>query len=814
MKDYRKLQYLIALILLAALGIIIVHFFVPSIVIVPWLFYLALAIAGFMLSLTLSIIFTHRDKNRLILLENYLKQWNNISYRVKEAGEKTFNEMPIGIILYNEKLDVEWANNHAKTIFINILLERNLKSIDKNLAALVLAQTPIFNVTIYKSIYRCELNVKSRILYLLDITEQEKIISKYEKRRLTLGLINLDNFESAVGSLEAQERSQQISNLIGILATWSEKYNIALKSFTNDRFLIIMDNDTLERLTHDGFLILDEIKDYCTKQSLRLSLSIGIATKDIPSPNLMKLAEVQLETALNRGGNQVVINKNDAMYYYGAKSEAYDGRTAIAVRLKAEELRDTILAFDQVFIMAHKETDADAYGACIALRAIALALNKEAYIVFSEKNIDVSIVNVYESIKKEHQNYLSAFYTPVQALEKINDQTLLVIVDCHTQNLLLDERLEKVAKHIAILDHHRRTAQALKRHDYIYVQASASSSVELIVEMFDYFTPYEIAISEIEATWMLMGVMIDTNSFLYRTTSRTYQVLAKLQTYGASMLKVQNYLRENYHDYIKKNAILNNLEIVNGMYAIATCDDDIYLRSFIAKVAEDALKIDKIKMAFCIGRISEDSVGISARSFDKANAQMIMERLGGGGHFNNAATQLKNIDKETAKSLLKQAIKDSFAEGDQAMKIILTQTVKGKGKINDIIEVPMGHANFLIRTNQAIEATSDNIQNLERSKLEEKRKQEALLQAMQDFKKKIDSLSITISVRVGRNGKLFGTVSPKQIVEEYRKQHKIELDKRKIILDKDIDALGTYKIPIQIHKEVTAIIVLYIVEMV
>ena len=331
--------------------------------------------------------------------------------------------------------------------------------------------------------------------------------------------------------------------------------------------------------------------------------------------------------------------------------------------------------------------------------------------------------------------------------------------------------------------------------------------------MFEYFKPYEIEISEIEATWLLMGIMIDTNNFLYRTTSRTYQVLAKLQTYGASMLKAQNYLRENYSDYTKKNAIINNLEIINGMYAIALCDDEIYLRSFIAKVAEDIIKIEKIKIAFCIGRIAEDMVGISARSYDKANAQMIMERLGGGGHFNNAATQLKNIDKETAKNLLKQALKDSFAEGDQSMKVILTQTVKGKGKVNDIIDVPMGHANFLIRTNQAIEATSDNIQNLERSKLEEKKKSEILLQTMQNLKAQIDSSPITIAVKVGRNGKLFGTVSPKQIVDEYKKQYKTELDKRKIILDKEIDGLGTYKVPIQLHKEVTALITLYVVEM-
>jgi c-di-AMP phosphodiesterase-like protein len=183
-----------------------------------------------------------------------------------------------------------------------------------------------------------------------------------------------------------------------------------------------------------------------------------------------------------------------------------------------------------------------------------------------------------------------------------------------------------------------------------------------------------------------MGVMVDTNNFLYRTSNRTFQVLAKLQTYGAQMLKVQRYLRENLHDYMKRNQILNNIEVIDGVYGIATCDDEIYLRSFIAKIAEDVISVNNIKIAFCIGRISEDTIGISARSFDEANAQMIMERLGGGGHFNNAAAQLNNVTIETAKNLLKQALKDSLAEGEQSMKIILTQTVKGKGKANDIID--------------------------------------------------------------------------------------------------------------------------------
>lgn len=813
MKELRKYQYIIISVLIAALTVVVLNYFVSSVAIPEWILDLTYAALGSTISFEIVFIGSHHDTKRLRLLENYVKMWNGITYRVKGAGEKAFNNMPIGIIVYNNRLDVEWANAYAKGIFINQLLDRNIKNIDKELAALMLAKTPQFTKTLYGKIYHCDLIADSQVLYLMDITAQVEINNRYERRQTCLGVINLDNFELAMGSLDAQERSLQISNLIGIFSDWSEKYHISLKGYSDERFLIILDNETLDRLIQDNFSILDQIKEYCAKENLRLSASIGIASKDVDAISLMKLADAQLELALNRGGNQVVVYRNQESFYFGAKTESFEARTPVGIRLKAEELRDVILGYEDILIMAHKEMDADAYGACVAMRAIALAMNKQATIVFDEDSIDVSIVNIYESIKKEHQNYLKAFCTVKEALANIHEGTLLILIDTQYQYLLLDDRIYKKAKHVAIVDHHRRNSQAIKDYDYLYIQPSSSSSVELIVEMIDYLTPYQVEISEVEATWLLMGVMVDTNNFLYRTSNRTFQVLAKLQTYGAQMLKVQRYLRENLHDYMKRNQILNNIEVIDSVYGIATCDDEIYLRSFIAKIAEDVISVNNIKIAFCIGRISEDTIGISARSFDEANAQMIMERLGGGGHFNNAAAQLNNVTIETAKNLLKQALKDSLAEGEQSMKIILTQTVKGKGKANDIIDIPAGHANYLIRSNQAIEATDDNIKNLEYGKMMEKRQQEMHLQEMQELKKKVDTAPITISVRVGKNGKLFGSVSTKQIIEEYRLQYNIELDKRKIMLDKDIDALGTYKIPIQLHKAVTAQITLYVVEM-
>src|SRR5690554_5958605 len=222
------------------------------------------------------------------------------------------------------------------------------------------------------------------------------------------------------------------------------------------------------------------------------------------------------------------------------------------------------------------------------------------------------------------------------------------------------------------------------------------------------FLDSEIEMTSIEATWMLMGVIVDTNNLMYRVSYRTFNVLSLLQKYGAETAKVQRFLRENFDEYVKRMSILNNLEIVEGKYGIALCNDDIHPRAFLAKIADNVISVNNIKAAFCIGRISEDEIGISARSLDEVNVQLIMEQLGGGGHFNNAATQIKDSTIPEARLALLEKLKKIEDGGLSTMKIILTKDVKGKGKAGEIIDIPSGHTNFLVRSSQAVLATIDN----------------------------------------------------------------------------------------------------------
>src|SRR5690606_35741437 len=236
------------------------------------------------------------------------------------------------------------------------------------------------------------------------------------------------------------------------------------------------------------------------------------------------------------------------------------------------------------------------------------------------------------------------------------------------------------------------------------------------------------------------------------------------QKFGAEIPRAQRYLRENFGEYVKRMSILNNLEIVDGKYAIAACSaDEIYSRAFLAKIADNIIAVNDIKASFCIGRIDENEIGISARSLNEVNVQVIMEQLNGGGHFNNAATQIKDVTVEQAKEMLIDKLSRLEDGGMTTMKIILTKDVKGKGKAGDIIDIPAGHANFLIRTDQAVLATVDNIKQLEKKKREEKEAMEKHLNEMRELKSVIESKPVHVHVRVGKEGKLFGSVSTKQI---------------------------------------------------
>ena len=763
-------------------------------------------------SLTFLVIITFSNKKirRMNWLEQRYKLWNSISYRVRQGGEVAFNELPIGIVVFSNKKVIQWANKYAREIFLSPLVDRNIEVIHQDLFY-NLNNNEIFDINIYGRIFSCKVLKEENIVYFTDKTEIKNLESKYRNRTLAMGIINLDNLTQALVSFDAQNRASQISNIIGILSDWSNNHQIYLKGFSETQYLILMDYVQLQELIREEFKVLDEIKGYCLKEDLRSSASIGIACMDLNYNDLFDSAKNMLDFALNRGGNQCVVNIDNEIKYYGGKTNSFENRSPVYVKSKSEELQEIVKKYNKVYIMAHTDADADAFGACLAMYKFALALDKKVKIVLDNKKVDVTVLALLEIIENQHVGVLEYFIKPQEAVFKINKDDLLIIVDTQNRKLLLDERLYNKANHVAIIDHHRPGVNPVDKYEFMYTSTSASSSVELVVEMFE-FLQEDIEVSNTEATWMVMGIMVDTNNLLYRASYRTFNVLSRLQKYGGEMQKAQKYLRDDLLVYEKKLEVLANLDIIEDKYGVAIVDSEIVAKQFLAKISDEILGIQDIKAAFCIGNIAKNTVGISARSLDDTNVQLLMEALGGGGHYNNAACQLKNVTLSEAQDKLMEKLKILEERGSSVMKIILTTNVKGKGKKGDIIEIPRGHANFLIRSDQAVIASVDNIKELENKNQEAKKDAEILENQMRELKDEIEAKHVYVNVKVGKEGKLFGAVTMKMIVEEYSKQHKIVLDKRKIIFDGNIDNVGTYEIPIQLHKDIRANLIVHVVE--
>jgi ribosomal protein L9 len=344
-----------------------------------------------------------------------------------------------------------------------------------------------------------------------------------------------------------------------------------------------------------------------------------------------------------------------------------------------------------------------------------------------------------------------------------------------------------------------------------YVEPYASSSVELVTELIDFYRE-EITIDPFEATIMLAGMMIDTNNFTTHTGARTFESAAKLRLMGADPAKARLILRESLDDIKTKSNLVNRAKIIHNHFAITLLEkEDITDRVQLAKTADELLEIDNIIASFAIGFISSDTVAISARSINNFNVQTIMEKFGGGGHMNNAAAQVKDNSPEQIAATIELIIEENYEE-DELMKLILIKDVKGKGKKGDVIEVATGYGNYLLTSKHAITANSANLKSLNDEL--EKQKQEANKEYQEalELKKSIEESPIKLYVKIGESGKLFGSINSKQIADELKKTHGLNVDKRKIDLDENIHSLGNYQVKIKLHKDVIALIDIQVLE--
>ncbi|MBB5174761.1 DHH family phosphoesterase [Texcoconibacillus texcoconensis] len=589
---------------------------------------------------------------------------SRLTYRINKVGEEAVTSLPIGIVTYSETGVIQWVNPYMNEVLDHTLIGETVDVISESLPKRLRAEQDEFVITVNERAYRVVVKRNERLLYLFDVTDEQELKHRFEQEKTVLGTVYLDNYEEVTQGMDDQLRSKLMSHVTSSLNQWSQTYDIFLRRASADRFIAVLNEGTLEQLEEERFTILDEVREVTGQENVSLTLSIGIGSGERSLRELGSLAQSSLDLALGRGGDQVAIKeRNGQVRFYGGKSNAVEKRTRVRARVISHAMRDFVAESDKVLIMGHKNPDMDAIGSSIGMAKIAEVNGKEGLVVVNPNDTE-SVSNLLEEVR-EHDRLWSQFISPEEAHEELTEDTLLVVVDTHKPSMTIDPEILKKVNRVIVIDHHRRGEEFIENAVLVYMEPYASSTAELVTELLEY-QPHTPSLDVLESTSLLAGIIVDTKSFAIRTGSRTFDAASFLKTQGADTTLVQQLMKEDISQYVKRAKLVESASVYRGSVAIAKGDPaETYGRVLIAQAADTLLTLKDVVASFVISHVDEERVNVSARSLGDVNVQVIMEKLDGGGHLTNAATQLDGYSIEEVEELLNEKI-DEYFEGGQS----------------------------------------------------------------------------------------------------------------------------------------------------
>lgn len=554
----------------------------------------------------------------------------------------------MGIILFNDERVVEWHNPFVASM----MEEESVIGVPLMELFPTLAQAKDrpgkMEIAIGADIYELLYRPAEKLLYVRDITEMWQLSKQYEEEKPALGIVFIDNLDEVTQSMDDQQRTTLLSRVTSEITEWSQRENLYLKRLNSDRFLLITDQQALRQLELSKFIILDEVREMTGDLKIPMTLSIGFAAGASSIQELGQWAQVSLDMALGRGGDQAAVKVGERTSFYGGKSNAVEKRTRVRARVVAHALRDMIRESEKVVIVGHKMPDMDAIGAAVGVAKMASHLGKEAYIVL--EGINPAIQKMMEMIKEDERLY-RRFISPEQSLALVDGRTLVVVVDTHKASMLKEPRILSQTGRVVVVDHHRRGEEFISHAVLVYMEPYASSACELVTELLQYIHD-RLVLDIREATVLLAGITVDTKSFALRTGARTFEAASFLRRNGADTAMVQRMLKEDLEEYLKKADIIKHAEVLYGHVALAVTEPGKrYSQLLIAQSADTLLNMTGIYASFVIGERQDGLVGISARSLGQMNVQVVMERMGGGGHLTNAACQQEGSVQDVEEKL-------------------------------------------------------------------------------------------------------------------------------------------------------------------
>lgn len=499
------------------------------------------------------------------------------------------------------------------------------------------------------------------VAYMTDVTKVNATLREIESQRMIAGLIYIDNYDEVMESVEEVRQSLLVALIDRKINKYINDADGIVKKMEKDKYFIVIKKEAYQKFEEDKFSLLEDVKQVNIGNARSASLSIGLGVNTSTYAQSYNFARVAIDLALARGGDQAVVKDCHGIKYYGGKQEQTSRNTRVKARVKAEALREFIIVKDQIFVMGHKLADADSLGACMGIYRAAKELGKKAHIILDE--VSNSIRPLYDEILDSSAYESDIFLTPERALERVNENTMVVVVDTNKPPMTECPELLKQSKTIAVLDHHRQGSMVIENAMLSYVEPYSSSTCEMVAEVLQYIVD-DLRIPSVEADCLYAGIMIDTRNFMNRTGVRTFEAAAYLRRCGANITRVRKMFRDDMESYRAKAEAVRMAEVYRSEYAIAECPGDIESPTVLgAQAANELLDISGIKASFVL-TIYNGRIYLSARSIDEVNVQIIAEKLGGGGHINAAGVQFEHTDVKKAIENLKQTIDQMIEAGD------------------------------------------------------------------------------------------------------------------------------------------------------
>lgn len=496
------------------------------------------------------------------------------------------------------------------------------------------------------------------ILYFIDITEFIELKKSYANEKIMTGIFVIDNYDDLMQSMEDSSRPQMLAEIEKKVVHWMSFTNGIIKKYERDKYLFLFEYKYMKEFEDKKFEILDTVKEINVGNKIPVTLSLGFGLNGrTPSENLHSAAAA-IDVALGRGGDQVVIKNGDSFSFFGGKTRELEKRTKVKARVIACALRELIDQVPAVFIMGHENADIDSLGASLGLYRVVKSRGKDAFIILNRVN--PTIENLVMKIQKS-ADYENLFISRSEALDMVNKKTLLIIVDTHRPSFTEIPELIGSAGQVVIIDHHRRGADYIQDTVLTYQETYASSTSELVTEILQYIDE-KLKLKPIEAEALFAGIVVDTKNFTFKTGVRTFEAASYLRRQGVDTVAVKQLFQNDLVTYSNISNVVKSVEMINSEIAISLCPPGIKNAQLIAaKAADELLNLSGIVAAFVLCNVGNE-VWISGRSLGDINVQMILEKLGGGGHLSVAGAQLTDMSLEDAKDKLKYAIMEYINE--------------------------------------------------------------------------------------------------------------------------------------------------------